>query len=151
MTHMTIAKVVNSLTERQKKDLAKQRSQTTKGDVTPRGLANSYKGDWVALLKDMTNDQLARALKELVSEDELRVIALRAFDGREVDLSTTSQEAKGIIEKLCGKGRAPKKLYKETWNTQYAKMLQDIGWESERIPKGIDDKVKLRRIFKPVH
>ena len=107
-------------------------------------LATSYDG-WPELLKDMNKTELVRALTVL-DADDLRVVALCAFDGREVDLSDISQTPKGIIEKLCH--AAPKSLEQKTWRNVYAKLLRDNGWKSDRVPKGLKDKVKLQRILK---
>ena len=134
----SISNVLGTLTEKRRKRLADDRGCTIEG------LAKSYSGKWVDLMKDMTNPELAKALK-LLDDDDLRVVALRAFDGREVALSSKEQEPEGIIVKLCHK--APEQLRKKTWKDVYAKILRDVGWESERIPKGLKDKVKLQRIF----
>ena len=136
---MQIGKVLGELTERQRERLAK------KNGVTPNGLANSYKKDWVRLMKDMTDAELTRVLGKCLDASELRIVALRAFDGRKVVLSGRQQSPKGIIEKLCH--TAPQKLRKETWKDVYAKLLQDVGWKSEKTPAGLEDSIKLRRIF----
>ena len=136
---MQISKVLGELTERQRERLAK------KNGVTPNGLANSYNKDWVRLMKDMTDAELTRVLGKCLDASELRIVALRAFDGRKVDLSDKQQSAKWIIEKLCH--TAPQRLQKKTWESVYAKLLQDVGWKSKDTPTGLESRIKLQRIF----
>ena len=139
MKRKTIGDVLRELTPNQKDRLAKVRG------VTPNGLANSYGGDWVELMKEMTNAELARALSKVLDDNELRVAALRAFDGRAVPLTTQQQTPRGVIERLCH--TAPKALQQRTWTSVYAKMLRDLGWESDKIPAGLEDSIRLQKIF----
>lgn len=144
---LTIKNVLNKLTEEQLKGIANRRAKRKRrGPVKPsaESLATSYKDDWSELLKDMNKTELLRILTVLDTND-LRVFALRAFDGREVTLNKQKQTPEGIIKKLCH--TAPEKLQKTTWEKIYAKMLQDVGWRSERIPEGLEDSVRLQRIF----
>ena len=134
----TIANVLGKLTKKQRERLSKVRNGS------PERLANSYRGDWVKLMKDMTKPELVRALT-LLEEDDLRVVALRAFDGRTVSLTGQQQTPEGIIKKLCH--TAPQQLRKNTWANVYAKMLRDLGWKSDKVPGGLEDSVSLERIF----
>ncbi len=135
----SISDVLNTLTPSWRERLADDRG------VTARGLARSYKGEWVNLMKDLTGPELARALR-LLEEEDLRVVALRAFDGRTVSLTDIEQTPEGIIKKLCHK--APQQLRQNTWANVYAKMLRDLGWESDKIPAGLEDSIKLQRVFR---
>ena len=135
----SISDVLNTLTPSRRERLADDRR------VTARGLARSYRGEWVNLMKDMTGPELARALR-LLEEEDLRVVALRAFDGRTVTLTDIEQTPKGIIKKLCH--AAPKALQQRIWKSVYAKMLRDLGWESDKIPAGLEDSIKLHRVFR---
>ena len=144
----TIRDVLRKLTKSQRKGVAtrraKRKGKSTVQTPTVAGLATSYGDDWVELLQDMTKADLARALTVL-DTNELRVVVLRAFDGRQIDLTSARQTPKGIIEKLAI--RAPKQLKRATWEDHYAKMLQDAGWKSDRVPTGLPDSVRLQRIF----
>ena len=146
---VTIRDVLGKLTEEQREEVAKRRAKRLGRKraqaANVEGLAASYRHQWPELLKDMNKTELAKAMTVL-DANQLRVVALRAFDGREVDLTATKQTPKGIIEKLCH--RAPEQLRKRAWKGIYSKMLQDVGWKSERVPEGLEDKVKLQRIFK---
>ena len=145
---MTIRDVLDKLTEQQRERVARRRAErkrrTTVQAPTVDGLAASYKEDWSELLRDMTKAELTRALTVL-DTNELRVIVLRAFDGRQVALSSQLQTPEGIIEKLCH--AAPRQLRERTWRDVYAKMLQDVGWKTDRVPAGLRDSVRLQRIF----
>ena len=68
---LKIRDVLDELTEKQQKRLAKAKG------VKLSGLANHYGGDWVKLMKDMTNAELARVLSKALDDNELRVVALR--------------------------------------------------------------------------
>ena len=139
----TIGQVLGTLTDKQRKRLATGRG------VTVGGLTRSYSGDWVELMKDMTPAQLARALSHLLNDDELRVVALRAFDGRKTILgrgNSKKRQAEGVVKALCH--FAPDKLVAKTWDEVIAKMLRDVGLESDVTPSGLKDKVKLGPVFK---
>lgn len=144
----TISNVLAHLTPAQRQRIADRRH------VTVRGLAKSYAGDWVGLVKDLNSAELRRALTAL-SDSELRIAALRAFDGRRTELDDIAwkadgtarkrRQARGVVEALCN--WAPKSLQARTWETDVVRMLRDIGIESTDTPAGGDDLVQLRRIF----
>ena len=140
--------VLNGLTEQQRERIARRRARR-KGLPRPRSesvgrLTASYDGDWAELLSDMTKVELMKSLTVL-DVNELRVVVLRAFDGRQVRLHAQKQTPKGIIRRICH--TAPEQLRKDTWKKVYAKILQDLGWKSDRVPQGLEDSVKLERIF----
>lgn len=144
----TIRDVLKGLKQEQRDRIASRRARRKK-KATPQagsveGLAASYNGDWAEFLSDMSKTELLRALTMLDS-NELRIAVLRAFDGRVVTLNAQLQTPKGIIERLCH--TAPQKLQANTWKTVYAKILQDVGWKSDRVPRGLDDSVRLQPIF----
>ncbi len=138
---MRIADVIEKLTDGQKRRLANVRGKSVER------LANSYRGDWLKLIADMKQDELLRALRAL-PERELRVVALRAFDGYASGLGPgKAREAKGIVRALYG---MPLALQERTWKDHVAKRLRDEGLESDKVPAGLRDKVRLRRIFPEV-
>lgn len=154
---MKVADVIKCLTGPQKKRLARQRGRTIGREVTPDGLAASYKGDWVSLLKDMTNPEVTRALCQLLKDkdDELRVVALRTFAGRSTELDEINWDANGearrrrqairIVKALCG--FVPQALQADTWKDEIEPRLRDVGIESLDPATGGKTLIKLRRIF----
>ena len=144
----TIRVVLNELTDTQRERIARRRARrkglTRLQSESVGRLTASYDGDWAELLSDMTKVELMKSLTVL-DANELRVVVLRAFDGRQVRLQPQKQTPKGIIKKICH--TAPERLQAGTWKTVYAKILQDLGWKSDRVPKGLEDSVRLERIF----
>ena len=148
MDKIKIKVVVEALTPKQRKRLA-----TLRG-VSQDRLASSYKGDWVVLLKDMTNAELARAMRKLLEGDELRIVALRAFSGHKTELDDIEwkadgtaprrRKAKEIARTLC---RGSSGVGEASWKKEIAPRLRDIGVESLGVPKGGGELVQLRRIF----
>ena len=147
----TIGDVLRALTDVQRERLAKVRSLANSNH-----LANSYSGDWVALMTDMTKAELARALSNVLDENELRVVALRAFDGRNTKLDGIEWNADGeapnrrqairIVKALCT--WVPAALKRDAWQDEIEPRLRDIGIESLNRPKNRNDLVRLRRIFR---
>ena len=146
----TIGDVLRELTIGQRERLAGVRG------VTPNGLANSYGGDWVTLIKDMKKDELARALKNVLDDNELRVVALRAFDGRNTELDRINwtadgeapqrRQAIGIVKALCTWG--PNALQTSAWENEIEPRLRDVGIEGLDRPARRQDLIRLRRIFR---
>ena len=144
----TIGDVLARLTPKQRERLADRRG------VTVRGLGKSYRQDWVELVKDLSASELRRALRVL-SDRELRIVVLRALDGRHTGLegmvwnddgtAQKRRKARGIVEALCN--WAPRALQARTWSDVIAKMLRDVGLASVETPTGNDDLVRLRQIF----
>lgn len=151
MPRVTIRNVLDGLTDKQRERLAASRPRAVRAER----LAQSYQGDWVSLVRDLSGPEIRRALA-LLPDDELRIVALRAFDGRRTGLEDMGwrkdgaapqrRRAKGIVEALCM--WAPKKLQERTWNDVIVKMLRDVGIECNNTPKGNEDLVQLRRIFR---
>ena len=108
----TIGDVLDRLTPMQRERLAGRRG------VTVRGLKRSYGRDWVELVQDLSASELRRALRVL-SDRELRIVVLRAFDGRQTGLegmvwnedgtAPRRRQARGIVEARVQMGtrRAP--------------------------------------------
>lgn len=150
MAKLKIRDVLDELTEKQRKALAEKRG------VKLNGLANSYGGDWVKLMQDMTKPALARALSQILDDNELRVVALRAFDGKRTTLdridwkddgkAPRKRQAIQIAKAVCG--WAPAALQADSWKNEVEPRLRDIGIESLDRPKRRTTGIMLRRIFR---
>ena len=151
MLRVTIRDVLDGLTVTQREQLAGRRPSAVKVER----LAQSYRGDWVSLVRDLSGSEIRRALA-ILPDNELRVVALRAFDGRRTGLEDMAwkedgaapkrRRARGVVKALCMWG--PAKLQESTWNDVIVKKLRDVGIESDDTPTGNDDLVQLRRIFR---
>ena len=149
MAKLTIRDVLDELTDNQRERLAKLNKWPAEN------LAKKYRGDWVALIKDMTAAELVRSLHRLVDEDDLRVVALRMFDGRETKLDTISWSDEGVTKKRnwTAQGVADelfhwtKNVTKTRWRDHIAPGLREVGIESDCTPSKGNNKLHLRRIF----
>ena len=149
MAEWKIGDVLDELMNNQKERLASSRG------VTVNGLAKSYGGDWVALIRDMTAAELARSLFRLLDEDDLRVVALRMFDGRKTNLDTISWNDKGVTRKRnwTAQGVANELFHwtenvtETRWRDHVAPRLREAGIESVDTPSDGGDRLHLRRIF----
>ena len=150
MAKLKIRDVLDKLTEKQRKRLAKERG------VKLSGLANSYGGDWVKLMKDMNKAELARVLSKALDDNELRVVALRAFDGKRTELdridwkddgkAPRKRQAIQIVKAVCG--WTPDALQADSWKNEVEPRLRDIGIESLDRPQKRTTGIMLRRIFR---
>ncbi len=145
---MPIRDFLEMLTDGQRERLARVRK------VEPDRLPSSYRGDWVRLVRDLTPAEMHRALRNL-SDDELRVITLRAFDGRQTELDKIKwtedgrapkrRQAVGIVRAICN--WTPEALRQETWESTIVPMLRDAGIKPDRTPEKGTELIELRRIF----
>ena len=150
MAELKIRDVLDELTEKQRKRLAKTRG------VKLSGLANSYGGDWVKLMKDMNNAELARVLSKALDDNELRIVALRAFDGKRTELdgivwkddgkAPKKRQAIRIVKAVCG--WTPDALQADSWKNEVEPRLRDMGIKSLNRPQKRTTGIMLRRIFR---
>ena len=149
MAKLTIRRVLDELTDNQRGRLAKL------NECGVEDLAKKYRGNWVAFIEDMTAAELVRSLHRLVDEDNLRVVALRMFDGRETKLDTISWSDEGMTRRKnwTAQGVADELFHwtenvtETRWRDHIAPRLREVGIESDGTPSDGSNKLHLRRIF----
>ena len=154
----TIEDVLKHLTTTELEGVAKKRAKRLgrkkPQKAVPGSLAQSYGNEWSDLLKDMNKTVLVKAMTVL-DTDELRVVALRAFDGHKTSISELNwgpdgtapqkRQAVGVVRDLC---HWVGDVGPESWKKEIAPRLRDIGVESTDVPKDRKTKVLLRKIFR---
>ena len=162
---MRIADVLATLKEDDRGKLALRRGCHVKG------LAASFRGDWVALVGYLTARQIANVLYDVMDETELRILAVRAFQQSDEPIKFVANEdgwsrplnVRLIMCQIAGWTNAdPGALSEPIWQTVVAK-LRSLGLEvqnpgnpdqgirngSANNNPGIAGSVRIRRLFEP--